>query len=97
MRTEKKVRILKGVLRRPPDAGERENASGFVVGLVVDLHVVANKGIEVERAHGYVGAVGLIAGLLGEAPGRDVEPAIACAKPADDCRDVKIRCYTSRA
>ncbi len=68
MRTEKKVRILKGVLRRPPDTGEREDAAGLVVGLVVDLDIMANKGIEVEQAHGYVGAVGLIAGLLGEAP-----------------------------
>ncbi len=55
-------------LRRPPDAGEREDAAGFVVGLVVDLDVMANKGVEVEQTNGDVGAVGLIAGLLGEAP-----------------------------
>lgn len=51
-------------LRRPPDAGEREDAAGLVVGLVVELHVVADKGVEVEQAHGDIGAVGLIAGLL---------------------------------
>lgn len=38
---------------------------------------MANKGVEVEQAHGYVGTVGLIAGLLGEAPGGDVGLAIA--------------------
>ena len=84
MRTEKKVRILKGVLRRPPDAGEREDAACLVVGLVVDLDVMANKGVEAEQAHGDIGAVGLIAGLLGEATGGDVEPAIARAKPTDE-------------
>ena len=45
---------------------------------------MANKGVEVEQANGHIGAVGLIAGLLGEAPGGDVEPAIARAKPADE-------------
>ena len=45
---------------------------------------MANKGVEVEQTNGDVGAVGLIAGLLGEAPGGDVEPAIARTQPADE-------------
>ena len=45
---------------------------------------MANKGVEVEQAHGDIGAVGLIAGLLGEAAGGDVEPTLARAEPADE-------------
>lgn len=30
-----------------------EDAAGLVVGLVVDLDVMANKGVEVEQAHGH--------------------------------------------
>ena len=45
-------------LRRPPNAGEREDASGFVAGLVVDLDVMANKGVEVEWVHGRGGVPG---------------------------------------
>lgn len=35
-------------LRRQANAGEREDAAG----LVVDLNVVANEGVEVEQTHG---------------------------------------------
>lgn len=40
------------MLRRPPDASEREDAAGLVIGLIVDFDVMANKGVEVEQAYG---------------------------------------------
>lgn len=54
-------------LRRPPDAGKRKDGAGVVIGLVVDVDVMTHEGIEVEQAYRDVGAVGLIAGLLGKA------------------------------
>ena len=76
------VHVLK-LLRRLPYAGERGGAAGLVVGFVVGLHVVVDESAEVERVRGHGNAIGLVAGLLGEAPGGDVEPAVARARVAD--------------
>lgn len=59
-------------LRRPPDAGEREDEAGVVIDPVVDLDVVTHEGVKVEQANGDVGAVSLVACLLGEAIRGDV-------------------------
>ena len=76
------VHVLK-LLRRLPYAGERGGAAGLVVGFVVGLHVVVDESAEVERVRGHGNAIGLVAGLLGEAPGGDVEPAVARVRVAD--------------
>lgn len=54
-------------LRRPPDAGEREDGAGFVIGSIIDLDVVTHEGVKVEQVNGDVGAVSLVACLLGGA------------------------------
>lgn len=54
-------------LRWPPNAGERENGTGVLVGLVVGIDVVAYEDIQIEQAHGDIGSVCFVAGLLGEA------------------------------
>ena len=59
-------------LRRPPDAGEREDEAGVVIDPVIDLDVVTREGAKIEQANGSVGAVGLVACLLGEAARGDV-------------------------
>lgn len=59
-------------LRRPPDAGEREDGAGVVIGPVIDLDVVTHEGVKVEQANGGVGVVGLVACFLGEAARGDV-------------------------
>lgn len=64
-------------LRWPPDAGEGEKRARLLVGLVVGAHVELHEPVKVEQAHRHVGAVGLVAGLLGEAARGDVEPAVA--------------------
>ncbi len=70
-------------LRRPPDAGKWQDRACLVVGLVVDLDVVADEVVEIEQPYGDGCAVGFVAGLLGEAAGRDVEAVVPGAQPAD--------------
>lgn len=59
-------------LRRPPDAGEREDEAGVVIDPVIDLDVVTHEGVKVEQANEDVGAVSLVACLPGEAARGDV-------------------------
>ncbi len=70
-------------LRRPPDAGKWQGRARLVVGLVVDLDVVADEVVEIEQPYGDGCAAGFVAGLLGEAAGRDVEATFLGAQPAD--------------
>lgn len=42
-------------LRRPPDAGEREDEAGVVIDPVIDLDVVTHEGAKIEQANGDVG------------------------------------------
>lgn len=39
-------------LRRLPDADEREDGAGVVIGPVIDLDVVTHEGVKVEQANG---------------------------------------------
>lgn len=47
--------------------GEREDGAGVVIGPIIDLDVVTHEGIKVEQTNGDVGAICLVARLLGEA------------------------------
>lgn len=60
-----------------------------IVDFVVDLNVCAHEGVKVDQANGDVGAIGFIAGFLGEAPGANVEPAVSRAKPGNERSDCK--------
>ena len=76
-------------LRWHPDAGKREKRAVVIVDFVVDLNVCAHEGVKVEQANGDVGAIGFIAGFLGEAAGGNVEPAVSRAKPGNERSDCK--------
>lgn len=71
-------------LHRPPDAGEREDGAGFVIGPVIDLNAVTHEGVKVEQTNGDVGAICLVACLLGEAAREDVKPSVTRAQTADE-------------
>ena len=49
--------------------GERENRAVVIVDFVVDLNIGAREGVKVEQANRDVGAIGFMAGFLGEAAG----------------------------
>lgn len=49
-----------------------------IVDFVVDLNVCAHEGVKVDQANGDVGAIGFMAGFLGEAACGNAEPAVWC-------------------
>lgn len=69
--------------------GERENRAVVFVEFVVDLNVCAHEGVKVEQANGDVGAIGFMAGFLGEAAGANVELAVSWVKLGNERPDRK--------
>ena len=58
-----------------------------IVDFVVDLNVCAHEGVKVDQANGDVGAIGFMAGFLGEAACGNVEPAVSRAKSGNERPD----------